>query len=530
MRSAPPSFRWLLSFVLLALFAACAPAVPAQETAPAAAASAESTAPWMTRIERHVTEFTLANGMHFIVLERHEAPVVSFVTYANVGAVDDPKGETGLAHMFEHMAFKGTREIGTKNWPAEKLALAAVDRAYAALEAFRRSSPRPDPRRVAALEAAFEKAQAAAESYVVPNEYPRLIEINGGVGLNAFTQEDATVFFYSLPSNRTELWFYLESSRFLHPVFREFYKERDVVREERRMRTESNPEGQLVEDLLATAYQAHPYKNPPVGWASDIENLTIEDARRFYAAHYAPANLTEAVVGDVNPAQIKRWAEEYFGRIPAGPRAERIVTVEPPQDGERIVRLASPSQPFLLIAYHKPSEYDPDKAVFDVISSVLSDGRTSWLYTSLVRDQKIALDAGGIPGFPGTKYPNLFVFYDVPAAGRTVAENETAMLAQIDRLKTTLVDQATLQMVQTKARAALIRELGSNAGMAQELAFYYTNFGDWRQLFRHLDDINRVTAADVQRVARQYFQPQLRTVAYLVPPPKVASAAAGGGR
>ncbi|MGH9540482.1 MAG: M16 family metallopeptidase [Terriglobales bacterium] len=505
--------------VLLLALAACAPPVPAQNLA---------------QFEKRVTEFTLANGMHFIVLERHEAPVVSFVTYANVGAVDDPKGETGMAHMFEHMAFKGTREIGTKNWPAEKAALDAVDRAYEALEAERRRGFRSDPKKIAALEAEFKHAETKAESYVIPNEYPRLIEINGGVGLNAFTQEDATVFFYSLPSNRTELWFYLESSRFLHPIFREFYKERDVVREERRMRTESNPEGQLVEDLLAAAYQAHPYKNPPVGWASDIENLTIAEARRFYAAHYAPANLTEAIVGDVEPAQIKRWAEEYFGRIPAGPRAERIITVEPPQNGERIVRVVSPSQPFLLIAYHKPSEYDPDKATFDVISSILSDGRTSWLYTSLVRDKKIALDAGGIPGYPGTKYPNLFVFYDVPAAGHTVAENETAMLAQVERLKTTLVDAATLKMVQTKARAELIRELGSNAGMAQELAFYYTNFGDWRQLFRHLDQINHVTAADVQRVARKYFQPRLRTVAYLVQPSPggtpAAATASGGAR
>lgn len=294
------------------------------------------------------------------------------------------------------------------------------------------------------------------------------------------------------------------------------------------MRTESNPEGQLVEDLLAAAYQAHPYKNSPVGWASDIENLTIAEARRFHAAHYAPANLTEAIVGDVNPAQVRRWAEEYFGRIPAGPRAERIVTDEPPQNGERIVKVTSPSQPFLLLAYHKPSEYDPDRAVFDVISSILSDGRTSWLYTSLVRDKKIALDAGGVPEFPGTKYPNLFVFYDLPAAGHGVDENEQAMLAQVDRLKTQPVDQATLHMVQTKARAELLRELDSNPGMAQQLAFNYTNFGDWRELFHHLDEINRVTPQDIQRVARQYFQPRLRTVAYLVPPEK--SAAAGGAQ
>ena len=229
--------------------------------------AAQSVADLQKSFEKKVTEFTLSNGLHFIVVERHEAPVVSFHTYMNVGSVDDPGGETGLAHMFEHMAFKGTPTIGTTNWPAEKQAMAVVDQVYARLDAERAKGALADPKKVAALAAELEAAMAKAESFVEENEYDRIVESNGGLDMNASTGEDSTNYFYSFPSNRIELWFLLESARFLNPVFREFYKERDVVREERRMRVESSAQGKLVEAMLATAYAAHPYRNMPGGWA-----------------------------------------------------------------------------------------------------------------------------------------------------------------------------------------------------------------------------------------------------------------------
>src|SRR5580658_3944060 len=228
--------------------------------------------------EKKVTEFTLANGMHFLIIERHEAPVVSFHTFANVGSVDDPSGETGIAHMFEHMAFKGTQTIGTKNWPEEKKALDAIEVVYDRLDNERNKGFRADPKKVEALEAEVKAAIAKADTFVEPNEYDRIVESNGGVGMNASTGEDSTNYFYSFPSNRLELWFLLESSRFAQPVFREFYKERDVVREERRMRVESSSQGKLIESLAATAYAAHPYRNMPGGWASDIEHFRRPDA------------------------------------------------------------------------------------------------------------------------------------------------------------------------------------------------------------------------------------------------------------
>jgi predicted Zn-dependent peptidase len=472
----------------------------------------------LAAFEKSVTEFTLGNGLHFIVLERHEAPVVSFHTYIDAGSVDDPKGRTGLAHMFEHMAFKGTPKIGTANYPREREALDQVDQAYAALEAEKRKGHRADAKALDQLSQKFQQSVEAASTLAQSEEFTRLIEENGGEGLNASTGADATRYFYSLPSNRAELWFYLESERFLRPVYRDFYKERNVVHEERRMRTDSNPVGKLVEAFMAAAYSAHPYGWPGVGWASDIESLSVEDAEAFFRTFYVPANMMIAIVGDVNPARMTELAEAYFGRIPKGPLPAPVSTLEPAQEGERRIQVISEAQPLTLLGYKKPSKQHPDRAVFDVISSVLSEGRTSWFYKELVRDRQIALDAGGFPNFPGDKYPALFLFYAFPTSGHTVEENEAAMDELIERLKTDGVDSATLEMVKTKARASLISQLDSNAGLAGQLTENQVGYGDWRQMFRWLDEIQKVSAEDVKRVAKEYFRPEARTAAYLVKP------------
>ncbi len=472
----------------------------------------------LREFEKRVTEFTLGNGLHFIVIERHDAPVVSFHSYVSAGSVDDPRGETGIAHMFEHMAFKGTSEIGTKNYPAEKAAMAEVERVYDEYDAERNKGFRGSKEKLEAIHGRLKAAMDKAESYVEPNAYPRIIEENGGAGMNAQTGEDATEYYYSLPSNRVELWFLLESERFADPVFREFYKERDVVREERRMRLESNPQGKLVEMLLATAFAAHPYRVTSAGWGSDIENLRLKNAYGFYRTYYVPANITIGIAGDVNPKEARRLAEKYFTRIAAGPPPPLVHTVEPEQDGEKRVKVEAAAQPIVAFAYKRPDQYDKDDAVFDVLSQVLSGGRTSMMYTEMVRDKKLALGAFADPGYPGGRYPNLFVFYLAPNSGHTVEENEKACLEIIERLKAKGVDEETLKRVKTKVRASLIRKLDSNSGLASETADYYANYGDWRKLFTSIDEIDKVTAADVQRVAKQYLVAKARTVAYIAAP------------
>lgn len=483
----------------------------------------------LQEFEKKVSEFTLPNGLHFIIAERHEAPVVSFHTYVNTGSVDDPSGETGIAHMFEHMAFKGTETIGTRNWQEEKKALAAIESAYDRLEAEQNKGPKADANRVLMLQQQVRDAINRAETYVVPNEYPRLIEENGGVGLNAETNFDSTEYYYSLPSNRMELWFLLESQRFLHPVFREFYKERDVVQEENRMRVESSPQGRLLQDFLATAFAAFPYRNPPGGWPSDIMNLRIEDARKFFETYYVPANITIGIVGDVNPTEVRHLAEKYFGPLPAKPLPPVVHTQEPPQPGPKTAVVDSPSQPLLVVGYKRPDQYDKDDPVFDVISGILSSGRTGLMYEDLVRDKKLALAAEAGDSFPDSRYPNLFIFFIAPNLGHTVAENEQELDALLKRFEAGKVDAETLARVKTKARAAVIRRLASNPGLASLLTAYYAAYGDWRKLFTSLNDLDKVTADDVQRVARKYFVTSSRTVAYTMSPagPRPASGREG---
>jgi predicted Zn-dependent peptidase len=484
--------------------------------------------------EKRVTEFTLANGLHFIVFERHEAPVVSFHSYVNAGSVDDPSGETGIAHMFEHMAFKGTETIGSKNYPLERKAMDEVEHVYDQYDAERNKGINADPKTLATLQQQLKAAMEKADTYVIPNAYPELIEKNGGVGMNAGTGEDATNYFYNFPRNRLELWFLLESQRFYDPVFREFYKERDVVREERRMRVESSPQGQLAEALLATAFAAHPYRNMPGGWASDIENFRLTEAVAFYKKYYVPVNITIAIAGDVDPKECRRLAEKYFSILPAGPLPSGPRTVEPVQKGEKRVEVESPAQPFMAIAYKRPDQLDKDDSVFDVLGEILAGERTGLLYTDLVRDKKIALAAAAESDFPGGKYPGLFLFFLVPNRGHSVEENEKACYDIIERLKTQKVTDDTLQRIKTKVRASLIRRLDSNSGMAEALTFYHVNYGDWRKLFTSIDDTDKVTADDVMRVAKQYLVRDTRTVVYTVQPPatpgKTDAKAEGAGQ
>jgi predicted Zn-dependent peptidase len=262
----------------------------------------------LQELQKKASDFTLPNGLHFIVLERHESPVVSFHTWVNVGSVDDPAGETGLAHMFEHMAFKGTETIGTRNWPEEKKALDAVEEAYDRMEAEANKGIKADSMRVDMLRNQLRVAADSAQRLSASGEYRRVFEEAGALDLNATVSATSSEFFYSLPSNRVEFWFLMESQRLHHPVFRDFYREREAVLEEYRQRVEANPQGRLLEEVLAAAFQAHPYRNPSGGWPSDIPNLRRARAQAFYERYYVPGNITIAIVGDVVAADAKRMA------------------------------------------------------------------------------------------------------------------------------------------------------------------------------------------------------------------------------
>jgi len=486
--------------------------------------SALAAAQDVASFEKRITVKKLANGLTLLLCERPEAPVFSFFTLVDAGSAQDPMGKTGLAHMFEHMAFKGTDKIGTTDYAAEKTALAKVEVAYAAYIAERDKSVGRDEAKLNQLEKDWKDAIAAADKYVKSNEFGKIIEQNGGEDMNAFTSYDETGYHYSLPINRLELWAYLESERFLHPVLREFYKERNVVIEERRLRTDSRPTGRLIEQFNAAAFEAHPYHRPTVGWMSDLNSFSATDAQAFFDKYYVPSNMVVAVAGDVHRARDLPMLEKYFGRLPKRPQPDEATTTEPPQNSERKVVLREKAQPLYLEGYHRPDYRTKDDAVYDAITDLMSEGRTSRLYRALVRDKKIASFSAGFSGLPGVKYPHLFAFYAVPLPGHTTREMADGIHAEIERLKKEDISDDELKMIKTRTKANLIRSLADNEGLATSLATDQTRYGDWRELFHSVDRIDQVTKADIRRVANETFVDTNRTVGII----ETAGGASGG--
>ncbi len=337
--------------------------------------------------EQKITTKVLPNGLTIIVCERPEAPVFSYTTFVDAGDVNNPSGESGLAHMFEHLAFKGTSQIGTTDYAQEKVALARVEAANDAYRSEYLKRVGRDEQKLARLKQALTDAENEAHKFVIPNQFTEVAQRNGATDLNAETGLDSTQYYWSMPENRLELWAWLESARLSDVVPREFYKERDVVLEERRMRTDSNPIGRLMEQFLATAYVAHNYGRSSVGWPSEVSQITATQAMDFHKKYYVGSNIVVVVVGDVKAAAIMPMLEKYFSKVPAGPKPQEMTTVEPKQFAEKSVVIREQTQPIYLEGYHRPSYLSKDDAVYDAIQDIMSNGRVSRLYRSLVRDQ-----------------------------------------------------------------------------------------------------------------------------------------------
>ncbi len=518
-------------------------------------------------LQGQVKEFTLDNGVHFIVLERHDVPVFSFDIYMDVGSAQEVTGITGLAHILEHMAFKGTSEVGTEDIKKELKAMAAEDATFLTLKNERNRMLRlgqdisvtflgedalaelgddarvmivngevsnlgaaraldweqkqyvtsfDDEDRVLVIAShSFEMAKDTAREFVVSNEFGQIVENNGGRGMNAGTWTDETNYFYSMPSNRVELWAYLEGTRMANPIFREFYTEKDgPVTEERRMRTENSPVGKLIEEFQNLAFKAHPYHHSTIGWMSDINSITRQDCQDFYDTHYVGENMTVAVVGDVDFAQIKKLATKYFAGISGSP-APRLDTYEPEQNGEKRMVIQDDAQPFYIAGFHIGNYAHPDAAVYSAIADILGQGRTSRLNKRLVKQDNIAVQAVSFAGFPSDKYPTQLAVLGIPAKDVTALEIEAAIFEEIEKLKADGVTEEELAGVKRRARAGYVRGLQGNQGLARQLAFYQGRNGDWRDMFSQLDAIESVTVDDVKRVAAEIFEPNHRTVVYI---------------
>jgi len=466
-------------------------------------------------LEKQVEEYTLDNGLTVLVVERHFSPTVSLYIRFKAGAVDESSEHTGTAHFLEHMLFKGTPTIGTSNYQEEKKVLAALHNVIREFDREKRKGAMADTRKLDTLTAQLDTLQKEAKAYIRESEIDRLYTENGGANLNASTGYDLTSYHVNLPSNKIELWARIESDRMTHPVFREYFSERNVVIEERRQTIESRPDRKLMEQFLATAFMVHPYRRPIIGWASDMPFLNIDYMKHFFKTYHAPNNTVIAVVGDISAPDVHRLIVRYFGHIPPQELPPRAMSMEPPQEGERRVDYVADANPKVMIGYHKPTLPAFDDYVFDAMSTILSGGRTSRLYKTLVQEKGIARVVETINGFPAVRYPNLFVCAAQPRFPHTTGELEDALYDQIRALQEAPVHEKELEKAKNQMKADFLRRLASNAGLAGMLSYFEAVAGDFRYITNHINMIEKVTAADIQEAARHYLIPSNRTVATL---------------
>ena len=464
-----------------------------------------------------VKTHTLPNGLKVLIVENHEAPIVAFYRYHKVGGVNEYSGMFGASHLLEHMMFKGTQKIGTWDYKAEVPIMKKIDKLVDEIDKERAKSlsgyEKVDKEKITRLWGEVKKLQDEQRKYVRKNEIDYIYKSEGGRGLNASTGYDATDYYISLPSNKLEVWAFIESERMKAPVFREFYSERDVVYEERRMRTDNTPNGTMFENFFSHLFVAIPYGQDVVGWASDIESMRREQVEKYFRKYYSPGNTILAVVGDVKEKEVMDMVNKYFASIPPQPLPDPIYATEPEQKGERRITVKYDANPMFYIGYHGPRPGEPDQYALDILGNILSSGRTGRFYKNLVKTNK-AFYANGGNWTMG--YENIFVIGASPKNPVTSEQLEKDIYAEIERLKTEPVSQEELQKVFNQIDAQYIRLMDSRMSLGVRLAGAEAWTGSYKNFFKERELLKKVTPEDIMRVANKYLTQDNRTVTTLV--------------
>lgn len=461
-----------------------------------------------------VKRIVLDNGLTVLLLNRKGAPVFSAQIKVRVGNIEEEAGAHGLAHFFEHMAFKGTDKIGTCDYEKERKLLEAIFKIGTRIVQMRKAGK--DPSEYADLVKKRDQLRAQQDKYVVKNEFTKIYQRVGGIDLNATTSNDFTTYYISLPANMMELWAYMESERLRKPVLREFFTEVDVVAEERRMRLDNTPQGQLYEAYLGKAFDKSPYRIAVIGPAADIQNYTPGVARAFYEKYYIPSRMVVAVVGHFDLKEAERILRRYFGRLTARADPGDAFGGEnfDPATFPRETTVTGPERPRFYLGYHRPAHPHPDDIVFDVIQNLLCEGRTSRLYKKLVLEEKSAAYVACYVSVPGARLDSLFTFFAMPLEGHTNRDLKDKIKKELTRLADKGPTDKELQKIKNNIDAELIYSLESNAELAAQLAFYESLTGNWEYLYELQDRIHKMTIADVRRVAAKYFVPEREVAAY----------------
>jgi len=474
---------------------------------------AAAVGPAAEALKLDVQEYALDNGQTILLVERHQVPTVAVCLTYRVGSADEWSGVTGIAHFVEHLYDKGTPMLGTTDPVLEQQLIAEKDEVMRALRAARRD-PNADPEKVKALEARYARLKAEHDAIIVSGEIDKLLTEAGAAGKNATTSFDRTNYFMNVPVNKFELWCSVFSQIMRGPVFREFYEEQQVILEERRMRVDNSPGGALWETLFSTAYAGHPYHHPVIGWADDMANYTREQVTAFYTRYYAPNRAVLTIVGDVTAKEAVAMVERYFGDIPRQPPPDTRRTAEPGPRGEKTVTVEFDAQPRVYSSWLTLPLAHPDHVVFDVMSEIMSGGRTTRLYKRLVEKDQIAV--GIWCGIMDLRDSNLFLYGATPKAPHTVQEVDAAVLDEFEKVKTEPVTERELERAKNQIAAGFVRAMQSNLDLAKLLGEYEVMVG-WELLRDYVSRAEAVTAADVQRVARVFLNRTNRTLAYIVP-------------
>jgi predicted Zn-dependent peptidase len=454
----------------------------------------------LSRVQTH----TLSNGIKVIMYSRGDAPVFAGAVVVRVGGSDESAGQTGISHLFEHMAFKGSRTIGTKDYSAEKRMLERLEEIAQASDAAQNLSPEQKNE--------WDEIHQKLRELWISDDFTARYEKQGAVGQNATTDKEFTKYFVSLPRSAFEFWCRMEADRLIEPVLRQFYQERDVVLEERRMRYEDDPGGKLYEMLLGVAYQRHPYRAPVIGYESDIRSLTAAQLEVFRRRFYIPSNIVISLVGRIDPVADIELVERYFGKIPVGRSVSRSVPLEGPQEGQRKVELVMKASPEVILAYRKPNYPHPDDPPLSVMAEILAGGRTSPLYVELVKRKQLAASIGQDEG-PGVAYPNLLMFAASVKAPHSPESLVHAFDGVVERFKRTGSTPEQLEIAKRSIGMEYLAHLQSNQSLALDFATAQLAYGTWQASVEWYDAMLKVSVNDVARVSRQYLNATQRTVA-----------------
>ena len=444
----------------------------------------------------------LSNGITLVMMNRGFAPTLAFNIAFRVGSADESYSTVGAAHMLEHMLFKGTKKIGTTDYEAERVLLRRIEALGETIDKLNISNPK-NPL-LSDMKAQLKALEEEASQYVISSHYDRIYSENGGIGLNASTSRDKTAYYIELPADRLELWAELESDRFMNPVFREFYTERDNVYQERLMRYDSSGTGLFFEQFLAEAFMIHPYRHPIIGWRSNINSLSLRDIRNFFNQFYIPSRMTITIVGKQDVDKTYDLVKKYFEKIPSRPEPQGIALREVEARGEKRFTFRYNSSSHIAIGWRKPTFPDKENAALDIASDILSGGKSSRLYRSLVVEKKIASSISAWNGTPGSRYENLFVVSGTPAAGFTCEELEAEIYKEIEALKSS-VSIEEMNKVKNGLESQILFALGSNKSVANLLSYYQTIFGDWKYLLTAKRTMKALTSQDVENAVSKYL-------------------------